>query len=46
MQERVRALRLQYPGPMFVIHDADHSADNVTLELQVWILYQPSLSPR
>jgi cephalosporin hydroxylase len=35
MQERVRALRLQYPGPLFVIHDADHGADNVTLELQV-----------
>ena len=35
MQERVGSLRKQYPGPMFVIHDADHSADNVTLELQV-----------
>ena len=35
MQARVRSLRMQYPGPMFVIHDADHSADNVTLELQV-----------
>jgi cephalosporin hydroxylase len=35
MQERVRALREAYPGPMFVIHDADHGADNVTLELQM-----------
>jgi len=28
-------LRKEYIGPMFVIHDADHKADNVSLELQM-----------
>lgn len=35
MANRVRELRQQLPGPMFVIHDADHGMDNVTLELQM-----------
>jgi len=35
MRERVKALRNEFPGPMFVIHDPDHDQANVTLELQM-----------
>ena len=35
-QRRVEQLRVEFPGPMFVILDADHGQANVTLELQVF----------